>query len=177
MTDASGTARFRLTEDDMVAAARLFGREGLRRPRTLRLFAMLALMAFALFTALLMGVESFDGAVFLGHLPLIVLLTALPFAVVWALIAILTPRAARTTYRQQRSLQVELTYAWSDRGLAISSEYGAFEIPWSHFMRWAEDERTFLLYESDRLYRLVPRRVLAPDQQSSLRQALRQIGA
>lgn len=177
MTIPAGTVRFRLLEDDMVAAARLFGREGLRRPRTLRLSAILALMAFALNTALLVGVEHFDLSIFLARLPVILFFTALPFAVLWGLVALLTPRAARKTFRQQRSLQVEMTCSWSDAGFAVSSEYGAFEIPWSHFLRWAEDERTFLLYESDRLYRLMPKRVLAPDQQSSLRLALTQIGA
>ncbi len=49
-------------------------------------------------------------------------------------------------------------------------------MPWSHFIHWAEDDRSFLLFESDRLYRIIPKRVLTPDQQASLRRALAAIG-
>lgn len=166
------TTPFKLTAEDVVGAAWLYLRRGLTRPRVLVSWLVL----WACFVAFLLFID--------GGLPsrpdrwlLLLSISLSPLILVIGITIILTPITARRVFRQQRSLQGEMTLAWSDAGLHVQSEYGAFEMPWSHFVRWAEDDRSFLLFESDRLYRVVPKRVLTPDQQQGLRHFLGRIGA
>lgn len=166
------TPPFKLAADDLVTASWLYMRQGLTRPRVLVSWLVLwaCFLAFIIFVNGGPATRPEQWLVLLG-------ISLLPFAAVIAVTVILTPITARRIFRQQRSLQGEMVLAWSDTGLHVRSEYGDFEMPWPHFVRWAEDGRSFLLFESDRLYRVVPKRVLTPDQQQSLRQFLGRIGA
>lgn len=165
------TAPFKLAAGDLVAASWLYLRQGLKRPRALVSWLVL----WACFVAFLIFVNG--GAPARPDRWLVLLgISLAPFAAVIAVAAILTPITARRVFRQQRSLQGEMTLSWSEAGLHVQSEYGAFEIPWSHFVRWTEDQHSFLLFESDRLYRVVPKRVLTSDQQQDLRTYLGRIG-
>ncbi|MET3928012.1 YcxB family protein [Devosia sp. 2618] len=165
------TGEFTLTADDVAAAGWLYTKRGLTRPRVLFSWFVLWLATLAFLTFVWGGVEQ------ALQMPFVVLgLSLLPFVIVVGLTVLLVPIRARSNFKQQRSLQVTLTLSWSDAGLRAVSEYGTFTIPWSHFMAWTEDGKCFLLLESNRLYRLIPKRLLDTDQQNGLRTYLTQVG-
>lgn len=170
MTISNSTGPFTLTASDVVAAARLHSASNLKQPRTIVILTILwlAYLVFLIFVGGGLERVLHDWLVILpiSFAPVLVLLT-LPFLVV--------PWQARRMFRQQRSLQGELALSWSDAGLHVVSEYGTFEIPWNHFVRFAENKATFVLLESDRLYRPVPKRVLSDQQCDSLRSYLARI--
>ncbi|MCR6672257.1 YcxB family protein [Devosia ginsengisoli] len=168
---ADRTEPFALVVDDVVAGSRLYSLTGLRQRKVWIAWTCLWL-GFLVFLAFVNGM---DRA--LARWPMLLGISLLPFLAILLLVWILGPISARRMFRQQKSLQGQLVYAWTDTGLHVESEYGAFAMPWSHFIRWAEDDRTFLLFESDRLYRMIPKRVLTADQQASLRRALVGVGA
>ncbi|QDZ11772.1 YcxB family protein [Devosia ginsengisoli] len=164
------TESFALVADDVVAANGLYTLTSLRQRKVLIAWTCLWLG----FVAFLTFIDGVDRA--LASWPMLLGISLLPFLAILLVVWIMGPISARRMFRQQKSLQGRLVYGWSDAGLHTESEYGSFDIPWSHFIRWAEDDRTFLLFESDRLYRMVPKRVLTTDQQASLRRALVGVG-
>ena len=167
MTLARSTGTFRLTADDMVAAAWLFMRVGYTRPRMLIRFGLLWLAFVVLLIASANGLSNLAATFGLAFLPFVIVIGAA---------FIITPIAARRNFARQRSLQGDLILSWSDMGLHTVSEYGTFEIPWSHFRRRVENDQLFMLFESDRLYRPIPKRLLSPEQQADLRDLTETIG-
>lgn len=84
------------------------------------------------------------------------------------------PWKARKTFRQQKSLQREMTLRFDDSGLAIEAENSQGRIPWSDFLKWKENDRLFLLYISDPLYHMVPKRLFKSSSEvDSVREVMR----
>ncbi|WP_051424486.1 YcxB family protein [Pseudomonas sp. URMO17WK12:I4] len=79
---------------------------------------------------------------------------------------------ARRTFRQHKTLQKPATLTWSERGVVMQSEYGDARVPWADFRKAREDQRVILLYESDRLYRLIPKRCLLAAQLADIQSCL-----
>ena len=168
------TDTFRFTEADLIQAARLFAGRNLSRPKVIVSYLCLWFFSLILFTYLLTGSTSpsaitSDPGRILG-------LSILPFALILIWTLWLIPALARRNFRLQRSLHGDFSYGWSTDKLMVSTEYGSFDMPWSHFHGWAENDKMLLLFESDRLYRVIPKRVLSPEQQTDLRQHLDRVG-
>ena len=66
-------------------------------------------------------------------------------------------RTARI-YAQQQSLQAQYDVELSDEGVRWLSATSDTEMPWAHYVKWAEGERVFLLYHSDCIMHIVPKR-------------------
>lgn len=175
MPDASA-GPFRYTEQDLIEAARLFSGRNVKRPKVIVAYASLWLAGLIFFMSQISGPGLFDPAAILDHIGLFIAILILPFALVFVWANWLIPTMARRNFRQQRSFQAEFTYGWNEDRLTVSTEYGHFEMPWDHFVGWAENANIILLLETDRLYRVIPKRVLSPDQQHSLRHHLAGIG-
>lgn len=170
------TVRFKLDEDDMVHAARLFALSSLRRRKTLGGLGIIFLVCLVLMSLIAGVVFPFNSERLARDWPYVLLASLFPFLLVFMLGLVVNPLLARRIYRQQRSLHGEIGLAWTDERLEFDSEYGQFAMPWNHFTRWAEDNRTFVLFESDRLYRIIPKRVLDADTERSLRDRLASVG-
>jgi len=170
------TGTFTLTADDLAAAARLYGWSGLKSPRIIVGWLLIWLVAVLCLARLVTEPGPLTPGAIVANAPLFIAATVLPFACVIILVMVAGPIGARRQYAQQRSLKGEMSVGWSEEGLHLDTEYGAFTMPWDHFKRWVEDERTFLLFESARLYRVIPKRVLSEAQQESLRHQLARIG-
>lgn len=175
MTDGA-TESFRYTEQDLVDAARLFSGRSLRRPKVIVAYVVLWLVGLIFFMNLVSGPGMFDLAAILDNIGLAIAISILPFALVFAWANWLIPAVARRNFRQQRSLRGEFVYAWTEDKLSVKIEYGSFDMPWDHFVGWAENHKILLLLESDRLYRVIPKRVLNPDQQAELQRLCAKAG-
>ena len=175
MADA-GSGAFHYTEEDLVEAARLFSGRSVKRPKIIVAYASLWLASLIFFLSWISGPGLFDPAAIRDNIGLLIAILILPFALVFVWAKWVIPTMARRNFRQQRAFQAEFTYGWNDERLTVSTEYGHFDIPWHHFVGWAENANIILLLETDRLYRVIPKRVLNPDQQHSLRHHLAGIG-
>jgi len=67
-----------------------------------------------------------------------------------------------TTYRifrQQKSLNLPFSIEATSEAFCAFNETGKTTMPWGHFVKWKESERLLLLYHSDILFNLVPKRL------------------
>lgn len=89
------------------------------------------------------------------------------------------PWKTRRTFRQQKSLQRRITWNFDDSGLGIESETGQGRIPWADIHKWKENDHLYLLYVSDALYYMIPKRLFSStDDVGSVRTLLlSQVGA
>jgi hypothetical protein len=73
------------------------------------------------------------------------------------------PRRARRLFAQQKGLQRPKTLRWDAAGLSWKSEQGEATTPWSDFLKYKESDRLYVLYLSDALFLMVPKRVFPDD--------------
>ncbi|WP_295479604.1 YcxB family protein [uncultured Pseudomonas sp.] len=163
------TVVIQLQPEDLAMAQRLhfwqhvFSRAGLIR---LSILCVIATAAFA-YVLWLMG----NKAV----LPVAIFALITPFAVLgfpFLITQMLGGIRARKTFAQQKTLQKPTCLAWDEQGVVMKSDYGHARAPWTDFRKAREDERLILLYESDRLYRLIPKRCLSATQLADIQSCL-----
>jgi hypothetical protein len=71
---------------------------------------------------------------------------------------LLLPRQARRIYQQQQSLQRPFRFTIADDGTqAVSSTFTGSHA-WSDYRKWIEGPDQFLLYQSDVLFVIIPKR-------------------
>lgn len=118
-----GTDPFALTVADIVAASRLYMRNGLKRPGLW--IAWLCLwLGFVVALALIYGVD-----LVVAQAPILLAVSVLPILALVLLAWIWGPLSARRSFRQQKSLHQPMAYGWTAAALHIDSLYGAFDMP------------------------------------------------
>lgn len=75
------------------------------------------------------------------------------------------PWRARRLFAQQRSLQRPVQFTWDAEGLSWSSANGSGRTPWSDYVKWRQNEHILLLYHSDALFQMLPKRAFSSDLQ------------
>lgn len=96
---------------------------------------------------------------------------ASPFIVMGCSVAVLLVLGrslGRKALDQQKTLQAPYRFSWTDQGILIESEYGDARMPWGGFRKLRQNQNLMLLYESDRLYRLIPKRCFTQAQLTDL---------
>lgn len=158
--EPAGGATIQLTERDIVDAYRLVYWDNLRQPDVFVRLIVVVLLVLAGIAWLMTGGDwsRLGDWRILG--PLLVGFSA-AFIVPTAIVYLLSGLNARKTLREQKTLQPPVDYTWTPEGYGFSSTFGSSVIPWSTFARFAENDRVFLLYESRRLYRMLPKRALS----------------
>lgn len=81
----------------------------------------------------------------------------------WSASRMLQPRAWRRIFAQQKAMHEEFTYRADDSGLYVSTPLGQAHRPWANFLRYRENDDLFLLYHSDVMFELLPKRWFADD--------------
>lgn len=123
------------------------------RPRPL--YKVLGTIVFALFLwAAWLSVTSDDFGTFDVFFLLFIVALILNFTVY-------IPWNTRRVYRQQKALQRELSFGFDDAGVSISNENGQSMTPWSDYLKWKQNDQIILLYLSDCMYHMLPRRMFA----------------
>jgi hypothetical protein len=72
-------------------------------------------------------------------------------------------RRCRKTFAQQKALQVPYQMELTDNEYRAQSELGNSHIPWSSFYKWKANSLLVLVYQSDRIFHMFPRRFFASD--------------
>lgn len=88
------------------------------------------------------------------------------------------PRRARRIFAQQKNLQQPFELRWDDDALRGVSERGSSNTPWSDYLKSAQDDRIILLYLSDVMFQMVPKRCFdQPVQLDAFLACTRRIGS
>ncbi len=70
----------------------------------------------------------------------------------------LLPPQAKRLFRQNKEVSAPLEIEFSEKGMKLTNSFGHSERVWSHFVKWKEDEQGFLLYHSEQMFNLIPKR-------------------
>ena len=71
------------------------------------------------------------------------------------------PRRVRRSYSQRKDLHHDISMVVTSAGIASRSEQGNSMKPWSDYLKWKEGKSVFLLYLSDQMFQMVPKRFFA----------------
>lgn len=78
----------------------------------------------------------------------------------------LRPYQIARTYKQHKELASLFEMELTEDGYSIKNDYGSGKIPWKDFAKWKEDSRIILLYRTDNMFNMVPKRLLADETQA-----------
>lgn len=73
----------------------------------------------------------------------------------------LRPSTIARAYRQHKDLASPFEMELNDEGYSIQNEYGSGKTPWKDYIKWKADAKMILLYKSDNMFNMVPRRLLS----------------
>lgn len=85
---------------------------------------------------------------------------------------VLLPRRAQKILEQQKGLGGEITYDWDQDGLRVTGETGHSRLAWGDYVRWLEDDRVLVLFQSDNILNLMPKSRLTSKQAAEIRERL-----
>jgi hypothetical protein len=71
------------------------------------------------------------------------------------------PRKVRRSYFQRKDLHHDISMVVTNDGIASRSEQGYSMKPWSDYLKWKEGKSVFLLYLSDHMFQMIPKRFFA----------------
>ncbi|SFI40736.1 YcxB-like protein [Bosea sp. OK403] len=161
--DMNRSVDLTLTADDYVAANKLHVLNVYRGH--LRLAMTAAGVLFYVFFIVSDYVGGWSFWPFAGVIHLFALwLLLMPFLSYF----LIAPGMARKNFRKQKSLQQPLTWSWSEAGLKVTNDGGAWLTPWDHYLKRADNAEMFLFYQAPRLFQMVPKRALSAEQQADL---------
>ena len=93
---------------------------------------------------------------------------SLPFSFIWfpagiglfiAAVLVFVYFQIRSQYRQTKLMQAPFSAEVSDEGLRCSSEFGDALLPWDVFLYFYETPNLLLLYQSQRSFNIIPKRL------------------
>jgi len=91
----------------------------------------------------------------------------------WFLFGFWLPRRARKTFRQMKVLQQPYSFELTDDFFIATAEYGGTKLTWDYFRKWKEGKTMFIVYQSDRIMQIIPKRCFAsPEQMLEFRELL-----
>lgn len=86
-------------------------------------------------------------------------------------IPLLSRREQTKVYAKSITLHGKLSLDVDDRGLRFLGPTSSSDITWEHFGRFLEDDKVFILYQKgDRIFNILPKRGLNPEQIAEFRQ-------
>jgi len=164
----AGEAAFTASEEEYAAANREWYRCFMRR-RWPRLFLSAIGTGAALGTIIGVLDHGWDPvAIFASAVPPSLIGLVVPPAM-YGFCRLTIPRRARTLYRQHKTLQRPLRFAWSDEGLGYTTSTGTGSLAWRDLHRWAEGRGNFLFFVTDAMFYFIPKRVLSEAEADDLR--------
>lgn len=89
-----------------------------------------------------------------GVIPLILVLTLIA-----VIRFIVTPRRIARLFKQQKDLSAPFVIELTDETSSSHNEFGEGCLPWGTFVKWEENEKLLLLYRSDVLFHMLPKRL------------------
>jgi len=75
------------------------------------------------------------------------------------------PWRFRRLFTQQKGLHGSFRLEFADGGVSASTAHGQAQCPWSHIHKWKEGRHLLLLYFSDAMFAIVPKRCFGTKEQ------------
>ncbi|MBN2499455.1 MAG: YcxB family protein [Anaerolineales bacterium] len=82
------------------------------------------------------------------------------------------PNRVKKVFAQQKELHAPIEMEITADALLTTNPYGHAERPWSLFIRWKEDDNVLLLYHSNALFTILPKRALNAEQIAAIKMHL-----
>jgi YcxB-like protein len=159
-----------LTEEDYIKANYL----NLRSKRFLMWAGCLAVA----FLAITMAVSAFRAFTYHED-PTCVFVMAGAFALFVFFFKVRFPQRLRHIFRQQKSLHLPYSVEFTDAGIVSTRVEGETKHGWDYYRKWNEGKTLFLLFQSEVLMNMIPKRCFAsPEEMAEFRELLaKKIGA
>ena len=155
---------YQISEDDYIAAQRLFRRKSSK----LQGLGKLVVMLIGLLAAIV-GITEHKWWLILGGL----VYAAMP----WWWFGLIGQHSVRRTYRQYPAMHEMQTLQLLDDAVLMHSSLGETRLTWAMMPQWCENANFVLLYLQPRLFFIIPKRADAEGQLvEQLRQQLRAQG-
>jgi hypothetical protein len=100
------------------------------------------------------------------------ILTGLLFGLAVLTDRVLLPRRARRFVSQQKSIQGEISIGWDAEGVAFAAKDAQSRTAWDHYFKWLENDAALVLFQSENLLNVLPKRVLTDEQAAEIRDYL-----
>ena len=75
---------------------------------------------------------------------------------------LLIPMKLKKLYAQQKVFQQPIEVELLPEGISFAHAHGSGVMPWGHIHKWVESKDLFLVYHSDALYNVIPKRYFQP---------------
>ncbi|MCW4462277.1 YcxB family protein [Sphingomonas sp. BT-65] len=166
-----GPIRFSLTADDYVTATRLHMTREFYRSKLIKLTALMGLF-YAALVFLTLGQWTWQYAAIAAGLG------AVAAAIIVLGIAvtnhIMIARRSRRIYAQQKSLHDEFEFFWDETAFNLATQSARSRHNWADFRQWAEGPDAIILYQSDALFNMLPKRAFPEEALADIRERLSQ---
>jgi hypothetical protein len=86
-------------------------------------------------------------------------MSPLVFFGVGVFLFIFLPWLTKRQYKQHKLLHKPFEIEFTEQSIFSSSEYGNGSIPWTDFVKWRENKKMFLVYQSSSLMHIIPKRI------------------
>ena len=85
---------------------------------------------------------------------------------------LLLKRAVKAAYRKTRSLHGPRSTAVDEQGMSFEGPDFSSQLKWPFFLKFAEDDKSFIIYQTDQMFFCIPKRQLSQQEISTIREAL-----
>lgn len=96
------------------------------------------------------------------------------FAVFAVARPLLFKRAVKAAYRKTRSLHGPRSTAVDDQGMSVEGPDFSSQVKWPFFLKFAEDDKSFVMYQTNQMFSCIPKRQLSQQEILAIREALTQ---
>jgi hypothetical protein len=85
---------------------------------------------------------------------------------------VLLPGRAKRFLSQQKSLQGEVSIGWDAEGVAFVAQAGQSRMAWGDYFKWLENDSVLVLFQSELLLNVLPKRCLSEGEVVEIRDRL-----
>lgn len=72
---------------------------------------------------------------------------------------VVIPHQLARVFNQQKDLSAPFEMELNDHEFSLKNQFGASHLPWNNFVKWKENKDILLLYRSDIMFNLLPKRL------------------
>jgi hypothetical protein len=75
------------------------------------------------------------------------------------------PKQMKQEFFKQKELSAPFELEFTDNGMSTSNEFGTTTRPWGDFVKWKENRELLLLYHTDKVCSILPKRIFSDSQE------------
>jgi len=91
--------------------------------------------------------------------PIILFILAVIFPIFYR--KVFMPNQVKKSFEQQKGMSLPFEFEFTETGMLTSNKLGNNTLPWEYFTKWKENEDIIILYQSDSVIHMLPKRLFA----------------